>query len=618
MKYPHLFQPLRLGPLTLKNRLAMSQMTMNYATQEGFCTDRMIHYYRERARGGVGTIFVEGTFFTPEGRGYVNQLGIRSPAHVEKLKPLADALHQLDNGVKVFLQIQHAGGRASSKVTGLQPVAPSAIPPYPGAETPRALTLDEIQRLIEAHVEAAAAVRDAGFDGVDIHCAHGYLIPAFLSPLSNRREDAYGGDLPGRTRFLLEVIRGIKARLGRSYPLTIKISGDEYIEGGLRTGPMTEIACLAQEAGIACLVPIAAEIKESLRIPVVTLGRISQPGLAESVIAQGQADLIAMARPLLADPYFPQKVFEGKEEEIRPCIACNEGCYKRILQQLDVLCSVNPQLGREGEVGTSKALPSKRVVIVGGGPAGLEAAHRAWERGHEVTLVEKEPSPGGQLNLASLPPGRKEIDRFTRYLLSRLGRTSVHVISAKGATAALVKELRADTVVLTTGAHPRSLEIQGLPPSRSLTAWDLLAKSEIPGGSYLVLGGGLVGCETADFLSERGRPVTLVEILPEIAAGTDGDTKAYFTLRFQQNRVSVYTEAEVLRVEDRTIWIQQGQKKVRVEADWLVLAVGAQPNNGLEKELASLGIPVVRAGDCIKPRRLLDAVREGFDEANRL
>ena len=254
MRYPTVFQPCRIGGVTLKNRLAMSQMTMNYATEEGEVTDKLIAHYRERAKGGVGLIFVEGTYFTPEGKGYVRQIGISSERHVEGLKRLTDAVHSLKNDTRIFLQIHHAGGRVSSKISGLQPVAPSAVPAYPGAEMPRALTREEIAGLVEAHVEAAGRAKAAGFDGVDIHCAHGYLVPSFFSPLTNLRTDDYGGDLAGRTRFLTEIVRGIRARLGKDFPLTIKISGDEYIEGGLGIPAMIEIARLAEEAGIDGLI----------------------------------------------------------------------------------------------------------------------------------------------------------------------------------------------------------------------------------------------------------------------------------------------------------------------------------------------------------------------------
>ena len=384
MKYPNLFKPLRLGSITLKNRLAMAQMTMNYATEEGFATEKLVRHYLERARGGVGLIFVEGTFFTAEGRGYRNQLGITSDRHAEKLRRLTDAVHGLENGVKIFLQIHHAGARASSKVTGLQPVAPSALPPYPGAETPRALTKEEIKGLVQAHVDAAVRVKEAGFDGVDIHCAHGYLVPGFFSPLSNLKNRRVWRR-PVRTDSLSYGDHSAESRnrLGRDFPLTIKVSGDEYIEGGLDIEKMTEIALLAQEAGldgITCsagtvggkkiedlsqahkvlrTMPMMTEPRlprshrgpdeESLsKIPVITVGRINHPALAEEIVAQGKADLVAMGRALLADPYLPIKAFEGREEEIRSCIGCNEGCYKRILQQQEIQCSVNPSRGTGG------------------------------------------------------------------------------------------------------------------------------------------------------------------------------------------------------------------------------------------------------------------------------
>jgi 2,4-dienoyl-CoA reductase-like NADH-dependent reductase (Old Yellow Enzyme family)/thioredoxin reductase len=647
MKYPNLFQPFQIGSIPLKNRLVMSPMTMNYATEEGFATEKLIHYYLERAKGGVGLIIVEGTFFRAEGRGYRNQLGLASLEHVEKLRPLTRLVHELDNGVKIFIQIQHAGGRASSKVTGLQPVAPSALTAYPGAEMPRALTQEEINELIQAHLQAALWAREAGFDGVDIHCAHGYLVPSFLSPLSNRRTDEYGGDLSGRSRFLLEMIHGIKGQLGKGFPLTIKISGDEYVEGGMDLGEMTKVARLAEEAGIdgitisagsvgakkigdlsqahtilrtlpmmtdpACLVPLAAQMKKVLQIPVITVGRISDPALAEGIITQGQADLVTIGRALLADPSFPQKAFEGKEDQIRPCVACNEGCYKRIFQQLDIQCSVNPTLGREGEIISGQAKKPKKVFIVGSGPAGLEAAYAAWEKGHRVSLIEKEKKLGGQLNLAPLPPGRKEIERFRGFLVRRVKRTDVKVIKGRKAVVPLIKKGRPDVVILASGASPRCVEIPGLRKNRSLTAWEVLAGKRAPKGNCLVLGAGLVGCETADYLSEKGVKVVVVEILPEIATGADADTKTYFDLRFQKNGIKVYTGTEVQRIEGKNAILKRGDEEIRLQADRVIFAVGAEPNDGLFEELTALGPSVSKIGDCVKARTILDAVREGFE-----
>ena len=646
MKYPNLFQPFQIGSIRLKNRLVMSPMTMNYATQEGFATEKLIHYYLERAKGGVGLIIVEGTFFNTEGKGYRNQLGLSSSEHAEKLRQLNTMVHGLNNDVKIFIQIHHAGGRASSKVTGLQPVAPTALPAYPGAEVPRALTKEGIKELIQAHIQAALRAKEAGFDGVDVHCAHGYLIPSFLSPLSNRRNDEYGGDLLERTRFLLEIIRGIKKRLGKDFPLTIKISGDEFIEGGLGLEEMTQIALLSQEAGIdgimvsagsvgakkvgdlsqahkvlrtlpmmtehGCLVPLAAAMKKALKIPVITVGRINHPALAEEIVVQKKADLVAMGRALLADPFLPKKVFEEREEEIRPCIACNEGCYKRIFEQLDIQCSVNPMLGREKEISTDHAIRLKKVFVVGGGPAGLEAAYAAWERGHKVSVIERSKELGGQLNLASIPPGRKEIELFKAFLLNRLKRTEVKVISGEKAIQSFIKKGHPDVVILATGAHPRSQDIPGLEKSRTLTAWEVLAGEKELKKTCLVLGAGLVGCETADYLSERGMKVILVEILPEIATGADADTKAYFDMRFKKNEVEVYTNTELQRVEGETAIMRRGNEEIGVPVGTLVFAVGVEPNDGLYDELVSSGIPVVKAGDCGKPRGILEAVQEGF------
>jgi 2,4-dienoyl-CoA reductase-like NADH-dependent reductase (Old Yellow Enzyme family)/thioredoxin reductase len=652
MTYANLFQPFQLGSLELKNRLVMSPMTMNYATEEGYLTEKLKHYYLERAKGGVGLIIVEGTFFTAEGRGYKNQLGLSSRAHADKLKELTAAVRSLQTGAKMLIQIQHAGWRASSKITGLRPVGPSATAPYTGADTARPLTKEEIKGLVEAHIQAAKLAMGAGFDGVDLHCAHGYLVPSFFSPLSNQRSDEYGGDLRGRARLLVEIVEGIKSRLGTGFPVTIKISGDEYMEGGLGLKEMTLIALLAQEAGIdgvtvsagsvggrkigdlrsahqilrtlpmmtepGCLVPLAAEIKRALHVPVIAVGRINHPAVAEAILSQGQADLVAMGRPLLADPYLPEKARRGEEGMIRMCIACNEGCYKRIFEQKDIRCAINPCLGREQEIPIAKASRSKKVVVVGAGPAGLEAAHAAWERGHRVVVLESSSDLGGQLRLASIPPGRKEMDRFRQFLEKRLKVTDVELVTAVKATSAKIKGYAPDAVILALGAQPAVQPLPGSDPNRWVSAWDVLAGRKGFTGPFVVLGGGLTGCEVADYLSAKGEKVCIVEILPDIAAGSDGDTKAYFDLRFKEKGVAVYTEAGLIRAEEGKAIIEQGGQTIRVLARTIVSASGVKPNNGLYDELRGLGIPVLKIGDCAQPRNILEAVWEGFEAGRSL
>ena len=646
MKYPHLFKPFQLGSVTLKNRLVMSPMTMNYAAEDGMVTDKLIRHYLERAKGGVGLIMVEGTYFTPEGKGYRQQLGLCSPEHARALEKMTQAVHALGNGAKIFIQLHHAGARTSAKITGLQPVAPSEVSAYPGGEIPHALTVSEIKELVRAHVQTAVWANAAGFDGIDLHCAHGYLIPAFLSPLSNRRNDAYGGDLAGRTRFLLEIIAGIKERLGKAYPLTIKISGDEFMEGGLGIDEMIRVAQIAQQAGIdgitvsagsvggkkrgsleqahqilrtmpmmttpGCLVPLAEKFKENLNIPVITVGRINHPSLAEEILSQGRADLVAMGRPLLADPYLPQKAMDGKEADIRLCIACNEGCYKRIFQQLDIRCAINPLTGQEKDTSLFQAPAPKAVVVVGGGPAGLEAAYSAWQNGHKVTLIEESRKLGGQLNLAASAPGRSEIENLRQFLIKRLAATDAAIITGQKASVELIRPYRPDFVICATGARPRTVDIPGLQTLANMTAWEAIAGTATPVSPCLVVGGGLVGCEAADYLSEHGHRVVLVEILPGIASDGDADTQAFYSMKFAKNKVTAYTATRIERIDRHTAVLERDGKTITVPIESIVLAVGAEPIDSLSEELAAAGISCVKIGDCVTPRRILDAVHEGY------
>jgi NADPH-dependent 2,4-dienoyl-CoA reductase/sulfur reductase-like enzyme len=362
----------------------------------------------------------------------------------------------------------------------------------------------------------------------------------------------------------------------------------------------------------ACLVPIAAEFKKALRIPIVTVGRINSIALAEEILSKGKADIAAIGRPLLADPELPNKAAEGREGEIRPCIACNEGCYKRILGQLDVRCSVNPALGKEADPTVPKAGPAKRVVVVGAGPAGMEAACRARDRGHDVTLIDRGGRLGGQLLLAAAAPGRNEIERFTNYMEGCLKRKGVKVILNEEVSASAIGRFEPDTVIIATGAQPCTLAVPGLPAARGVTAWDVLSGKPLAGGPYLVVGGGLVGCETADLLSDRGEKVTLVEILPEIACDADKDTKAYFDIRFQMKGVKIHTGATLTRMEGLWAVIHKGLEDIPIEVGTVVFSVGAKPDDLLYEELKSMGIDVIKAGDCVKPRRILDSVEEGF------
>lgn len=630
----------------------MSPMTMNYATEEGYVTPRLISHYVERARGGVGLIILEGTFFTQPGKGYVKQLGITGDKHIDGLKLLTHSIHDLNNATRVFLQIHHAGWRASSKITGQQPVGPSAIAPYPGAETARELSILEIEQIVEDHIQAAARAGKADFDGIDIHCAHGYLIPSFLSPVSNKRNDEYGGGFEGRTKILFEIISGIKQVLGSAFPVTIKISGDEYIKGGLHIDETARIINKMQKAGLngvtvsagtvggekpdsllnphralrtlpmmtepGCLVSLAHELKSRVDIPVAAVGRINHPELAERILSQGQADLVAMGRALLADPQLPNKAMQGNEKTIRPCIACNEGCYKQIFKQAEIKCAINPLVGRESEGKLEKVDKPKKVVIIGAGPAGLEAAHAAWKRGHKVVVIEKEDSPGGQLNLAAIPPGRGDIHRFIQFLIERRQTTDVELITGVQATERLIGSHCAEEVIDATGAQPSSLHIDGIDSVSAVDAWEIIRNIGSYRPPFLVVGGGLVGCEAADCISSKGYQVSLIEVLEEIASDGDGDTKTYFTLRFKENGIPVYRGASIKKIEKSMAQVEFENTSIQLPVETLVIAVGARSNNHLYEDLNAAGFNVKRVGDCVAPRRIIDAVHEGFNLGKNL
>jgi 2,4-dienoyl-CoA reductase-like NADH-dependent reductase (Old Yellow Enzyme family) len=423
----HLFSPIRINSLEIKNRLFMPPMATGYATIRGEVTDRLIAYYVERAKGGPGLITVEFTYVNPTGKLFDHMLGLYDDEMISGLEKLTEAIHQ--NGAKIAIQISHAGRRTHSNVTGSIPVAPSPIPRLNG-EVPKELSIGEIQRLIGDFVSSAIRAKDAGFDAVMVHMAHGYLINQFLSPLSNRRQDQYGGTIEGRARFGIEIIRGIREHLGEDFPITCRYCADEFMEMGFDIDQSKQVAKLIVQSGIDAidvsagthetdyimsapssipngfLVHLSAALKEVVQVPVGIVGRIADPFLAEDILAKGKADFVSMGRALIADPELPLKAHEGRFLEIRPCTACNQGCNDRMYQHLDISCQTNPMTGRELDFKIEPAIEKKRVLIVGAGPAGLEAARVAALRGHEVHLYERDQDLGGQLKLASKPPGK--------------------------------------------------------------------------------------------------------------------------------------------------------------------------------------------------------------------
>lgn len=632
---PLLFSPLTVRNLTLKNRIVMPPMGTRYATYSGMVTSRLIDYYVERAKGGVGLIIVQFATVRIDGASSLYPLGIWDDVFVPGLRRLAKAVQEA--GAHVAIQLAHAGGQTSHTITGHPVVAPSAVPAV-GYETPRELTKEEILLLVEAFGQAARRAMEAGFDAIEIHMAHGYLLNQFLSPLFNRRSDEYGGDLLGRARFPLEVVRRIREITQDRLPIFCRLSADDGVPGSLQLSEACKIATLLANAGIAVLdvtagiresfalsvpsmastpgtlLPYAAAIKAAAKVPVIAVGKIHDPRLAEEALAKGQADLIAVGRALIADPEWPRKAAEGQYEDIRPCLTCNRPeCHGRTLRQLDMGCVVNAAVGREARFPLIPASKTKRVLVVGGGPAGLETARTAALRGHKVMLCEEAANLGGQLTLAAAPPYKGDIRRLTNYLSRQVFKLGVDVRLNCRVTPKLVAQMSPDVVVVATGARPLVPNIPGA-AEHAVTAWDVLAGKATSGKRVVVVGGGDVGCETAEYLAAQGKEVTVVEMLPDVATELASWTRRLLLERLMAAQVEILTQTTVISIEaGRIIYDRQGISGDISSVDTIVLACGVTPRRELADALCGTGLPVHIIGDAAKPRNLAAAIREGFE-----
>lgn len=660
MQYKLLFSPLQLGNITLKNRIIAGPATMCYATENGEITDRLIEFYRKKAAGGVAMVIVEGAYISEESKGYAGQISIADDSKITGLSKMAHAIQA--GGAKASIQIQHCGRRAKSTLTGLKAIAPSAIPYNKNAETPLEMTEEQIWEVIQEFADAAERAKKAGFNSVDIHSAHGYLPAAFMSPLANIRTDTWGGNLKNRTRFVCKVIKAMRERVGKDYPITIKISADEYINGGLTIKDTAEIVKILETAGISAiqvsagapgednvidpqkrvtfmrtmpmatafgpLVYLAEEVKKNVSIPVVAIGRLNDPSLAEEVLEKGSADIIGITRQLITDPEWPIKVFENRLTDIRPCIACNEGCYNMILSGGQPGCACNPEAGQEYLYIKKTETPVQKVVVVGGGTAGLQAALTASEQNHQVILLEKNDHLGGQLWLAQAPPDRQEISKIAEYMIRKIKNSNVDVRLNTEATEELLLAFEPNVIIVASGSVP-VLPQKLCEEADFYTAHEVLEKSlSFPDKTAIIIGGGLVGCETADYLAQRQSKVTVVEMLPKIAGDTCEDERVFFDLKFKEHGVTVLTSTKVESIKGRVVTLQTPKGETSTEFGAVVLAIGSRANKtipGLKLEdmpssiiLGQKEVRVLYAGDCLKARKIHDAFREGYDVAHNI
>jgi 2,4-dienoyl-CoA reductase-like NADH-dependent reductase (Old Yellow Enzyme family)/thioredoxin reductase len=632
--FNRLFESGSIGTMPLRNRIVMPPMYTGLATG-GYAVDQMVNYLSARAAGGAGLIIIELAIVEPGGQLYQNHPALWDDQYIPALARLADAIHK--NGARVGIQIGHAGALALSQNTGKQPVSCSPITSAWG-EVPRELRIDEIKQMVETFVRAAVRAKKAGIDGVEIHCAHGYLLRQFLSPYSNKRTDEYGGDLKGRARLPLEIMRSARQELGSNYPLWFRINGKDFVkEGGFSLNECKKVSKWMTEAGSdavsvssgtyespvsmiiqpmfvkrGCLLPLSSGVRKVVDVPVIVAGRINMPDIAEKALEDGKADFIAMGRELIADPDFPRKAREGRVDEIRRCLSCNE-CVDRIRATdptYRVSCTVNAAVGKEQQYAIVRAADVKKIMVIGGGPAGMEAARTAALRGHRVTLYEKDGRLGGQVSYAAKGPSKHGLASFTRFLAGQLKKTGVTVRLNREVTAALVAKEKPDAVILAAGATPLIPPVTGLSRENTVSANDVLTGKAKTGNSVVVIGAGRVGLETAEFLARKGREVTVVEMLKHAVADMGYSFRMPTINVLRKLGVKIFTLARAERLTPGLLTIDKQGEKLELKADTVVIAAGSRANDALGQALGNR-TPLYCIGDCVKPRSILDAVSEG-------
>jgi 2,4-dienoyl-CoA reductase-like NADH-dependent reductase (Old Yellow Enzyme family)/thioredoxin reductase len=538
-------------------------------------------------------------------------------------------------GAVPAIQLHHAGRQTSAKVIKKKPIAPSNLPCPTISGEVEPLSKEGIQGLVHDFGEAARRAVEAGFELIEIHGAHGYLVNQFLSGFSNVRDDEYGGDVAGRSRFALEIIREIRKTIGKEFPLSFKISAQEFVPGGLTTKESIEILKILIPAGLdivqvsagndatpewicqpmfmdkACLADSAAEIKRALNVPVMVVGRINDPIVADSIIRNGKADLVCIGRGLLADPEMPKKARQGKLDDIRICIACNT-CMESIFRKGRVECLVNPTLGREKEMEIRPTRSPKKVMVIGGGPGGLHVAWVAAIRGHDVHLYEKASALGGQLILGSVSTFKRELLTLIEFHIKQVAKSGVKTHLKFEVTPETIKAERPDVVVLSTGSIPSKPQIPGIEHAIVYGLPDVLNGKRPTQLKTVVVGGGATGCEVAHHLAENGCPVTIVEQLPKLAPQLESITRKVLLKKLKDFQVSFKTGHRLSRIEPNGVYVTAADgKEVFVEADAVVLAIGNRPDNTLYEQIKSFDIPVYQIGDCLEPRSAKAAILDG-------
>jgi 2,4-dienoyl-CoA reductase-like NADH-dependent reductase (Old Yellow Enzyme family)/thioredoxin reductase len=630
-----LFSTYNIGAMELKNRIIMGPMGTNLSNPDGSVAGEEIAYYEARARGGAGMIITEMVVIDERGKYQPRIPMISEDRHIRGWQSLVEAVHA--HGTKIAIQLGHAGRETFPDfINGLQPVAPSAVPPPTGI-IPHELTAEEIQDLVNKYAQAAGRAMEAGIDAIQVHGAHCYLMANFMSPITNKRCDEYGGGIEGRLRFSLEVVRAIRKRVGAELPLLFRIAAEELTPGG-RSLEETKVMCrLLVDAGIDAIevsrgslaalrwvvppmgtpvalnVQYASEIKDTVGVPILTVGRINEPMVAEQILETGKADLVVMARALLADPDLPKKAFLGMYEDIVPCIACNQ-CLFTVMGGVPLNCTMNPAVGREDNFQIVPSSRSKKVMVIGGGPAGLEAARTASLRGHQVILYEMDRKLGGQLKIASVPPAKQELTKAIGYLSAQAEKSGVQMEIGKTVTPGIIAQTKPDAVVVATGAGPVIPDIPGVDNPKVSTVPDVLSSKVAVGQKVLIVGGGLAGAETADYLAGLSTDITIVEMTEAIASDMVLWQREFLVERLSASGVKIITSAVVREFLDDGVVFIKDDKEARITGfDTIILAMGNQTDKRLYDDLKEFVTERYIIGDASMPRNALDAIREGAE-----
>lgn len=651
-KLERLFSPINIGTMKVKNRIVLAPMHTDYGADDGTVSDRLRDYLVARARGGVGLLTMEMCTVSENQPYMPKTIGLWHDRYLPGLRKLTDAVHS--HGAKIIPQMAHPGPESLAPYYhGTDTKGPSPIMCHTTKKICQEMSLEEIEAVVVDFGEAARRAREAGFDGVELHAAHSYmLVGSFLSGLRNRRSDRYGGSIEARLQLPLEIIQSIRERAGEDFPIIMRISGDEYMPGGRTLRETQFIVPILAEAGVTAFhvtagvypqnswrvmpptgsplginVSLSAGIRKVVDVPVMVVGRINAPLFAEDILRNQEADMVVIGRALIADPDFPNKARDGRFEDIAPCIGCGQGCIGR-KAQAPMTCLVNPAVGKEKEMTIVPTSQAKKVMIVGGGPGGLEAARVAALRGHEVHLYEKQEKVGGQFNLAAIAPRKHELGKLTHYLVRQIEKAGATIHLNAEVTPELVNEVKPDVVILATGGEQLMPLIPGLSGDNVCLANDILAGKVVqPSGNIVVIGGGLVGCEVAEVLASLGdnpmierADITIVEMLDHFLPQMVVEIRTLTMQDFREFGIKVLTSTKVKEIVEGGVVVEDGQGEERTitNIDSVVVATGVSPYEILSDKINNTGAEVHVIGDAKQARSALEAIHEGAEIARAI